>query len=63
MEDIIVIDIETNKEFILCLYDKDSDWCIISNVEYGTCRQHKSLLELKKFTTNIQHVSNNVINT
>jgi len=56
MEDIIVIDKETGKEFILCLYDKDNDWVIIRNAEYGSCRQHKSLLELQKFTTNIQHI-------
>lgn len=63
MEDIIVIDLETNKEFVLTFYDKHNDECSIWNKEYGTCCQIKSLLELKKFTTNIQHISNNVTNT
>lgn len=63
MEDIIVIDLESNKEFIIAKYDKDEDYVVIHNSEYGYCRQLKSLLKLKKFTTNIQHISNNVTNT
>lgn len=57
MEDIIVIDKETGKEFKLIKYDTHEDKCTIHNKEYGYCSQYKHLLELQKFTTNIQHIS------